>query len=402
MKRRQFLHLTSSSFLWPKLLQAGPLDEQLFLFVYVRGGWDPTFVFTNQIGNNNVYTQAGCYAAEANGIPYVAHPSRPSVDRFFQDFGDQTCVINGIEIESLTHDACQRILFTGQPSAGKDDWPSIIGSQSTQRLPVMVVSGPSYTVNYTNAVIRSGEDGQLSKLLNGSVHQQSDQPITTLSPDAQTRVQAFLNGRVASLSDEEAFARSLKQVYDQRQNSSVLSSLQLGSSTGFTPVPDQVAAAIPTLSEGLSRCLVIEHNGLYESGWDQHSSIDNQSDHFELLFSDLCNIVDSLNTWGGAAFAQRVTMVVFSEMGRAPTLNTLAGKDHWTYTSAMIISQNIQGGRTIGGFNTNLIGQRVDPLSGSIAESGARITANHLGAGLLQLADVDPSMFLPQTTPLLL
>jgi len=177
--------------------------------------------------------------------------------------------------------------------------------------------------------------------------------------------------------------------------------LELGSATGFTPVPIQVEAAIPTLVSGLSRCIVIEHNGLYESGWDQHSSIDNQNYHYDLLFSDLKEIMDNLEGWGGSNFSQQVTMVVFSEMGRAPTLNAMSGKDHWTFSSAMFIGLNIQGGRVIGGYDDQLLGQPIDIPSGERDPAGQPISSKHFGATILTLAGIDSKQFVP-ADPILL
>ncbi len=391
---------------WPSLVNAAPSTDSLFLFVFVRGGWDPTFVFTDQINNSRVYTHPGSVPAQAHGINYVSHSLRPNVDRFFEEYGQHTCILNGIEIESLTHDACQRIIFTGQPGAGLDDWPALIGSQSLQDLPVMIVSGPSFTVEHAQSVVRCGEDGQLSKLLTGSVHNRSDQSISPLSSSSQDKVQAFLRNRIddgASLGEgnRQAFYNSLQGVYDQRDNAGELLSLELGSATGFTPVPVQVEAAIPTLTSGLSRCIVIEHNGLYESGWDHHSSIDNQTYHYDLLFSDLKEIMDNLENWGGANFAQRVNIVVFSEMGRAPNLNAMSGKDHWTFSSAMVIGLNIQGGRVIGGYDDQLLGQPIDTLSGEFDAGGERISSKHFGATILTLAGIDSKQFVP-ADPILL
>ncbi len=226
MKRRHFIKMASSSLFWPATLAAQADTDSLFLFIFVRGGWDPTFVFTDQLQNPNIYTHAGSFPTSVNGIDYISHPLRPSVDRFFEAYGSETCIINGIEVESLTHEACQRIIFTGQPSAGRDDWPALIGSQSPQPLPVMIVSGPSYTVEHAQYVLRTGEDGQLSKLLDGTVHRNSDQPITSLSSASEDKVQQFLRQRTDNLADlenqDQKFSSSLANVQNRRLDSDSL------------------------------------------------------------------------------------------------------------------------------------------------------------------------------------
>ena len=40
------------------------------------------------------------------------------------------------------------------------------------------------------------------------------------------------------------------------------------------------------------------------------------------------------------------TFVVMSEMGRTPALNGNEGKDHWPYTSALVMGPGLQGSET--------------------------------------------------------
>ena len=68
-------------------------------------------------------------------------------------------LVNGIEVVHLTHDACRRIIFTGQAGAGKDDWPAIIGTI----LDLICRSWWSRALHYLTVlsfVVRAGEDGQ--------------------------------------------------------------------------------------------------------------------------------------------------------------------------------------------------------------------------------------------------
>ena len=403
LNRRHFLGLGAAGLCMPQSVLASEGSDRLFLLIFVRGGWDPTFVFTNQADNPFVYTPPFTELATNAAIPYMNSVLRPSVNTFFRSYGDRVCLVNGIEVASLTHDACRRIIFTGQAGAGKDDWPAIIGAHSGFDLPVMVVSGPSFTSQYSQAVVRAGEDGQLAGLLDGTALEKSDVPLNGLSGIGSHRVQQYLQRRAEDLQSlsgagrEHRFISDLLGCYAQRDAALTLDGFELGSATGFTSVPTQIEAAISTLTSGMSKCLVIEHNGLYESGWDHHSNIDSQTHHFDLLFNDLNWLMGRLSTWG---LEDRLTVCVFSEMGRAPQLNPISGKDHWTFTSAMFMGAGVRGGQVIGGYDAGLVGQRVDPIDGGLDPNGTALSSLHFGATLLALSGIDPEEYLPGISPI--
>jgi uncharacterized protein (DUF1501 family) len=79
-----------------------------------------------------------------------------------------------------------------------------------------------------------------------------------------------------------------------------------------------------------------------------------------------------------------------SEMGRTPRLNAAAGRDHWTYTSAMLIGAGVAGGRVIGGMSDSYTGRAINLTSGEPDDAGTPLVPGHLGATLLALADLDP------------
>jgi uncharacterized protein (DUF1501 family) len=91
----------------------------------------------------------------------------------------------------------------------------------------------------------------------------------------------------------------------------------------------------------------------------------------------------------GQALSEEVCVVVFSEMGRHPKLNSTRGKDHWTFTSAMLCGSGVDGGRVIGGYDDQFYGQSIDLASGELFGSGSKLSDKHFGATLLAMAGVD-------------
>jgi hypothetical protein len=76
-------------------------------------------------------------------------------------------------------------------------------------------------------------------------------------------------------------------------------------------------------------------------------------------------------------------------------LNSLGGKDHWPYTSAMIVGAGVRGGQVIGASNEQLIGEKIDFNTGGLASSGTEVDVVNLHAGLLAAFDIDPEQYFP-------
>ena len=91
-------------------------------------------------------------------------------------------------------------------------------------------------------------------------------------------------------------------------------------------------------------------------------------------------------------------MVVMSEMGRTPALNSNLGKDHWPFTSVMVVGDGLTGGRMVGGYDEGWMGHNVDFASGETAEAGRLLSAEAIGATLLQHMGIDPTEHVPGTS----
>jgi len=405
------------------LLGAGPLallcrparaseSERMFLFIFVNGGWDPTYVFADLLDSEEVDTEEDAQVESAGELQWVGTEARRTTRSFFETWGAHCCILNGLEVRSITHEACRRIVLTGGSNAAVDDWPAILaGTAEGWILPDLVLSGPAFTSRYSSSVMRIGPDGQLGKLLNGEVFEDSDLPVSAPSSSAAQATDAYMRARLDAFTEAAAPGRAsrvatdLQVALDQLDVVEGLAdSVDLGVETDdWLYVRDRVGPALDCFELGLTRCAVVEHLGEWDVGWDSHSNIGIQSEHFEWLFEDLDSIMSELSSRTGPAggsLLDQVTIVVFSEMGRAPKKNTRGGKDHWTFTSAMLIGAGVAGGKVVGGYDDQLIGQTVDLETGLPDEAGTLMTASHLGATLMALAGIDPEEHLPGVTPI--
>ncbi len=243
--RREFGGLLAAGLLAPRAIMAAPetVSRRKFLFVFAAGGWDPTWVFAPMFGRSGIDVDTDSTTSEVNGIEFVDSGDRPSVRTFFERHGSQACVINGMEVRSITHDTCRRLVLTGSTQSQGDDWPAILAGESSGfTLPCLVLSGPSFTAKYPTVVVRAGETGQLSKLLSGQALRESDSIIPGFDARTAELVAAHANSRVQAFAGlhtgqgEEAFVRDLLIAQNQVGLVRDLPDLDLGSVAGSLEV----------------------------------------------------------------------------------------------------------------------------------------------------------------------
>jgi hypothetical protein len=161
---------------------------------------------------------------------------------------------------------------------------------------------------------------------------------------------------------------------------------------GGTNLQERISTVLECFELGLSRCGIVQYDGHQDLGWDTHGANQIQGWHYEELFSALIGAMESLDERVGPTgqpLSEDVCVVVFSEMGRHPKLNNHQGKDHWTFTSAMLCGSGVAGGRVIGGYDDQFYGKSIDLESGELYSAGSQLSDKHLGATLLALAGVD-------------
>lgn len=400
LSRRQLLALGAAGMALPlRALAAGPGDRK-FLFVFANGGWDPTYCFAPSFDKPAVDTEPDATVATAHGISFVDSERRPAVRTFFETWGDRAAVLHGLEVRSISHTRARRLLFTGTALESGDDWGSRLaaGAPSPLTLPYLVASGPAFNAALQDQSVRVGSHGQLAELLDGSALSRSDMPVVVPSAGSAARIEAFVHARVAAAAagvkrGREAdytrgYLESLDRVQAVRDLGSALSIPSAGTA------PQLAALALDAMELGLTRCALVQHDGWKDLAWDTHSNNFQQSEHFQTLFADLVSILHNLEgrvAPSGALLADELTIVVFSELGRHPQENANLGKDHWTYTSAMVLGAGVRGGQVVGGYDDNLFGRPVDLASGAPTDSGTPLVAPHFGATLLALGDLDPA-----------
>ena len=156
---------------------------------------------------------------------------------------------------------------------------------------------------------------------------------------------------------------------------------------------DEASQAVETLRSGLS-CAIQLSIG---SGFDTHSDNSEQSALFEEVFDGMLGLMAVLESTAGisGSLLDETVVMLFSEMGRSPTLNEDAGKDHWPYTSCLITGAGVQGARIIGSTDETLVGEACSMETGQPDSSGNIIQSENILAGMLELFSIKPDEYFP-------
>jgi uncharacterized protein (DUF1501 family) len=396
--------------LLPGTLARATATGRRFLFVFAPGGWDPTRVLEPSFQLRGVSMEPDAEPWTLGDLRVVDHPARPSVRQFFASYAPRCAVLSGMLVRSIAHEICTEIALTGTSGGLGADWATRIGAAAAEGhvLPSLVLSGPSFAGDQVFASARTGQAGQLQALIDGRALDASDLPVRGPSRNEEAVVDRYLlrRARGRSMADGGALDAALSSDV-LRAHEKIAALKELGYTLRFTTSPafeDQARVAVDALAAGVSRTVSIAFAGQQQVlGWDTHANNDpQQSALWEGLFAGLNRLMALLDRTPGPAggtLADETTVVVLSEMGRTPALNGLDGKDHWPYTSALLLGGGIIGGRTIGGYDELYYGLPVDPASGETGGSEA-LSAESLGATLLALAGLDPGEHLPGVRPI--
>ncbi len=397
----------------PRLSRADTApDDRKFLFVFNNGGWDPTRVFAPEFRNANVDMELGAEEATAGGIRYVAHPDRPAVTSFMEAYHSELLVINGLQVRSIAHEICTMIALTGDTSGFKPDMATLIADHTggSYTLPHLVLDGPSFPGDLGTSVARTGSQGQLEALLSGDILGWTDLPQPELPRPYEGTIDNYLSRRVSARAaigrsaQDQALAGAYAEAFGKARGLKDYRYIMDFTTSGS--LASQAQVAVDALSTGLSRCVSMGYPGFAGGGlgWDSHADNDaTQSTLFEGLFNGLAQLMQLLHTTPGTSattLAEETIVVVQSEMGRTPQLNATLGKDHWPYTSLMMLGPGLTTDRVVGAFDDRYVGSLIDLGSGEVSASGRTLSAEAVGAALLSLADIDPAEHIAGADPL--
>lgn len=364
--------------------------ERHLIVVWNKGGWDTSTVYDPHFESSDIDRDPTSEPATHGGIDHASSVGRPSVDAFFQAHGDRCCVVNGISIGSISHPGCTRLALTGYKGITATDLPGIVAKTigGSAAIPHAVLTGPRYPGQHGDVVV------PVNALFSDTVGGRAPSP-EAWDTDAETLIQQYLADEAAAMASGprlDAWSTGLSRLPELAERAEQIA-------VADEPlVPDLVQLAVDLVDLGLSRCVMFDAGLPLQTQWDSHNANHLMQDRaHENAFDVLGQLVRKLSDQG---LLDRTTVLFLSEMGRSPKLNFGDGKDHWPYTSALVVGGGIAGGQILGATNGRLEGQPIDLATGQASASGRVLSSASFLAGVLQSFGVDPAPWFPDDPPL--
>ena len=367
------------------------------LTIHCHGGWDPTMVFDPKLNITG-------YAQEANtsilsspsGISFLHHADRPAVQTFFDTHGTRVAVINGINCRSMSHEQAKlKSSASIDPNTGlMTDWLSVYASRIASHLtiPHLNMDAP-----YAPGLLGSNCINLSLSNLNtlNQLNFESDKAITSTTSGL---IRSLREWSYTSLRDSSTLAGIDGQKSAMPINHLIRSKLLLDTFNGITFSDNdsdflkRALLALTLFQAG--HCQVASIGSLPDDGWDTHrNNYSIQSTNYQSLFSDLDTILTTATNLG---ILNKLIIVVKSELGRGAQLNSSDGKEHWSFTSGMVVGDIFKGGQTFHSTNNYFVAEQIDPLLGvSLAETNTYLNWEHIFGAIFLMSGVAPDSVWP-------
>ncbi len=375
----------------------GPPAAGKLVIVFAYGGWDPMWTFDAKPDSPEVDRIPGTMRLFGD-LPIWTHAERPNVSSFFKQWASRCAVINGISVESLAHEACADVALTGHIGGEQPDIGARLARELGSDLPLPYLALGAQA-EFGGHEAHTGSFGSTNQLMALSTPDLAWPAPGSFSPDRGLELQSaereatrayldqaseqFLQSQEASQRGQRlarGYRESLDRAHrlrDAARSGGVLSDPALFANTDSRW--DHVAGA---LAEGISQVALVQPDYF----WDTHAYNETQGGLYNDLFGGLSTLMDSLTS---QRIADDTTVLVISEMGRTPRHNTSMGKDHWPWTSAMLIGNQVRGGRAFGATDEWLRPVPIDPSTGAASPNGITIHAGNVLSSTAALLGVE-------------
>ena len=402
LSRRTFLGtLGAAALAGPNASLANTGSARNLIILFASGGWDVNYLFDPKPGVLEM-DEGGYEHAFGDGVLWF-NADRPSVTEFFAAYGDISSVLRGVRVPAISHQGCTTRMLTG----GRDPRRADVGAMVAHHLagaspmPYLDVSGGAQSGPYGADLGYVGHEDQLRRLVVDNLsYGDRDRPRHHPDADQEALIRAFVESRIPS-GDRAALGLNARRMdsfgVGLERSHTVESYAAFFEQAEGREFASQAGTAAKSLEQGLARAAYLE----VETDFDTHSSNWKQAEEYEVTFDALLSLMTELETRSGASggtLLDETVVMVCSEMGRTPQLND-GGKGHWPHTSCMLVGGPIRGG-TVGRTDNDLKGIAMDASTGLDNAQGIELAAENVLAGILDTVGVDPSLELPNVTPL--
>ena len=384
--RRQFIHRATLGAgalalggLWPRASTGQAANDHRFVFAYFEGGWDillgldPRDPATTQPDVQRIdpgYDQLSA-DYQRRGVQAAGNLQfGPIVPDAFLAHAPDISIINGMNMDTASHEAGRRYFITGRFPRGI----SAVGSSTAAE--ILAQLSDDTPIPHLSAAVESYANGLPPYARALSINSATDldvalTPFADIDPVVLEAVRAYQDeatGCVAESLDAQGLASDvrrnqtrarsyiesmLSQVFNLQRNDDEMATLRdrYGIAAGDTAQPSspEVLAFVAgqALKQNVSQAVSVR----VAQGLDTHANW--AQDHPERQargWRALAALIEDLKQAPLATGTvwDRTTLVVFSEFARTPLFNGLRGRDHFLGNSCLVAGPGLRRGVTIG------------------------------------------------------
>ena len=323
---------------------------KFLMTVQIDGGWDVSSFCdpkANVTGEKEINTWARTKSiGTAGNLRYAPFGGN---QKFFEKYYDRMLVINGVDMQTNSHDTGKITTWSGRLAQG---FPSLTALYAATHAPdkalaYLAMGGWGNTESIINAtrvdnisalesmlfpnnfnsksgaaVLSSGDYSRITAL-HQKVMQRKLQTENALPQDTINRADYLLS--LTSTNDLKALGDLIPAGAELQKGRSVA-----GATSNLHP---RIQAALLAFKSGLSVAADV-----VDAGYDTHEFHDSKH---EALLANAVDAIDYLWTYAEQlGIADRLVVVVGSDFSRTPYYNSNQGKDHWNIGSYVIMEKN--------------------------------------------------------------
>lgn len=413
---------TLGRWIQPTLARAQTHEDLYFVFAYFSGGWDVLLSLDPrdpaQFTDDDIrLTRIQPGFDRLPGTPGLVRVGDRTFGPYIGDLArhaDRLAVVNGLSMETLTHETGRRRFLTGKTPSGLQARGSSASSWLAAHygdglpIPNLSLQVEAYNRDLPSwaTALAANSVGDLVDALRpeGEPLALADEVARLLRDEAACEKaressvwQAAESGRTKA---KEMVDSQLDRLFALSADTPEMESLRdrFGVTDRFalTSPEAQAALASQALKGGVSRCVSIRAT----SGLDTHFD-DWTRDQGPLQsrgFGAVARLVDDLaaSPYGdGGSWLDHTVILGFSEFSRTPLLNERGGRDHSLTNSCFLIGAGVRPGTYGASSDFGMEPTTVDLTTGRPSPGGEVVRPEHVLLALMRRAGVegDPADF---------
>ncbi len=373
-----------------------PVRRKL-VWIHMAGGWDiletvdPKQQSTAKLDVTYDFSQAQSLSGASQDVRLGRWWSRTA------RHGADLLLVRGLAMGTTSHDAGSVYADTGVLSNSGNvnaaSIPAIVASQSGATIPLIQLGGAATPKTDRGllkpvSVVRAN-DLQLYQGLfpKDAQAQEASQRVLEYSRRSILRLQASVGSNDRLTAVEAARSKIQGQIdagvgsklsLSDADRAPFLAALDTETMGNVRGQVDSFALAVKLLKNDLVTCINMGVGG-FDTHSNQERSLMPLLTNFDALFS---TFIAQLKA---AGLLNQTLVVLYSDFGRTPKVNGMAGRDHWPVGGALMAGGGLAGGRAVGATDADLLAKNVDPNTGLESSSGIQLSPIHLGGSVIEL-----------------